>query len=58
MMPMLAVAEVVASVAVVAGFTAGASGAAGCTLAAFTAALEGFTVAAIVMRAVYAPHIR
>jgi hypothetical protein len=47
MMPMLAVAEVAASVAV----------AAECMLAAFTAALEGFT-AAIVMRAVYAPHIR
>jgi len=42
---MLAAAEVAATVA------------AACTPDAFTAALEGFT-AAIVMRAVYAPHIR
>jgi hypothetical protein len=57
MMPMLAVAEVAASVAVAADFTGAASVAAACMPDAFTAAPEGF-MAAVAMRDVYTPHIR
>jgi hypothetical protein len=53
MMPMLAVAEVAASVAV-----AAASVVAACMPDAFTAALEGFMEAAVAMRDVHTPPTR